>query len=116
MIRRRRVDRTPGGTVTRRTVTAGSKGLADRQARKVSVAVMTTGTCIMGIICCTYQRGVCMTACTISRSYRYDRSMVGCCCMNCIPGGTVTRCTVASGSKGLANCKAYQVAVAIVTI
>jgi hypothetical protein len=49
MVRSCRMDRIPGGAVTRCTVTAGTKVFTDRRARQGTVGCMTGGTCIMGI-------------------------------------------------------------------
>ena len=69
---------------------------------------MAAGTRVMRIICRTYQRGVSMTACAVSRSYSHDRGMVRGSCMDRIPGGTVTRRTVAAGREVLADRQARQ--------
>ena len=109
------MDRIPGGAVTCCTVAAACKGLADRQADHVAVGIMTAGTGVMRICCCTGQRGVRMTGSTVGRSYSHNRCMVRRCRMDGIPGGAVTCRTVAARCKGLANCKTDQVAVAVMT-
>ena len=103
VIRRRCMDRTPARAVTCCTVAAACKGLAGSQADHVAVAVMTAGTHVMRISCCTGQRGVRMTGSTVGRSYSHNRCMVRRCRMDRIPGGAVTCRTVAAYCKSLAD-------------
>ena len=65
VIRRRCMDRVPGGTVTRGTVAANCKGLANCQADHIAVGIMTVGTRVMRIRGCTHHRGVRMAGSTV---------------------------------------------------
>ena len=89
--------------MTRCTVAAACKGLADGQTDHVAVTVMTAGTRVMRISIRAGQRGVRMTGSTVGRSYSHNRCMVRRCRMDGIPGSTVTRRTVATACKGLAD-------------
>ena len=66
MIWHRRMNVTPDGTVTRRTVAAQCKGLGIGAIRRhqAAVGIMTAGTSVMRIICSAHQRGVRMAAVT----------------------------------------------------
>ena len=70
VIRRRHMDRVPGGTMTRCTVAAGTKVLAYRRAGKATVTCMTGSTGVMRCCISAGQRWwITMTGGAIRRSY-----------------------------------------------
>jgi len=109
------VGHNPAISVTGRAVSAGRKGLADRQADQAAVASVTTAAAAMGLSCGTGQ-GVVMTVCTI-----------GCCNLNQstvvrsiaavgqLPTAGMTGRTFSTSGEVLTNGTADQAAVDIVT-
>jgi hypothetical protein len=108
------MERAPGGTVTRRTVAACTKGLAVRAVRRdpAAVRIMTGSTGVMRIRCCADQR-ITMTACTIGRSNLNQARMIRRYrCMRVLPRIRMARRAVAARRKGLACCRTLQRSVA----
>ena len=80
MIRGRCMERTPVGTVTRRTVTAIGKGLAARAVRRyqATITIMTRSTGVMdlGITGIGQRWRIRVTVCTRSRIYLNKRAVI----------------------------------------
>ena len=102
MIRRdRRMRGLPTGSMTRLTVTAGCKGLACCGAdQSTGTKRMTVGAvCLM---CRRINQSISMTACTVIRTgSRYQAAVIRGCCMDRVPGRTMTRCTVTADAEVL---------------
>ena len=97
------MERIPGGTVTRRTVAAGRKGLRISAVRRYTAAVcsMTGSTRIVRIRCCADQR-IIMTARTTRCSHLHQARMIRRYRrMRVLPRIRMTRRTVAACCKGL---------------